>query len=120
MEIRDYTTIEQSKKLLELGLSRDTANMVYLYWINSKTKEEGIEEIPTIGLPIENCDIPCWSLGALLRIMPDNFIELLKEGGMYRVKAEQKYVSCLSENPIDVVFEMVVNLLEKGYIEKEK
>lgn len=67
------TNIEQSKKLVEFGLDINTADMVYLYWINSKTKQEGIDDIPTIReeLPIQKADIPAWSLSALLKNLPN-------------------------------------------------
>ena len=35
----NYTIIEQSKKLTELGLSRDIADMVYQYNFTLKTNE---------------------------------------------------------------------------------
>lgn len=63
-----YTSIEQSKKLLELGLNPNTADMFY------PKIDEGLYSVfPVIGYEIfkkQISDIPCWSLGALLDVLP--------------------------------------------------
>ena len=82
------TSIDQSKRLLELGLSSETADMYYEYVI---PKSDKIIHVPKIGSPIEalrmfnmgytacgnrpikleeNC-IPAWSLTALLKVIGD-------------------------------------------------
>lgn len=68
--IKSYTDLKQSKKLAEI-LPLESADMVYFYWINHRTKKEGVDEIPTIRgeLLIDNCDTPCWSLAALLSVI---------------------------------------------------
>ena len=60
------TTIEQSKRLLELGLKKETADMVYQaigVTPFNKWKEHKIEED----------FFPAWSLHRLLSIMPTTF-----------------------------------------------
>ena len=62
------TSIEQSKKLIELGISVDTADMFWTYdfvvnYIN------GLNVILDNFKPEEN-DIPAWSLSALLELIP--------------------------------------------------
>lgn len=74
--IKSYTDIHQSKKLAKI-LPLESADMMYMYWIKSTPegiKQEGIDGIPTIKeeLPIDSCDIPCWSLAALLNVLPKN------------------------------------------------
>ena len=64
--MKHYTTIEQSKKLVELGLNPDTADMHYSKII----KDTNVTYIPELLLDDNDCDIPCWSLGALINIMP--------------------------------------------------
>ena len=70
--IRAYTTIEQSKKLAEI-LPVETADMTYC-------------AIHNIGQAIHHCnvpifahamneDIPCWSLAALMKLLPSKFTE---------------------------------------------
>lgn len=62
----NYTTIEQSKKLLELGLKPDTADM---YWMDWKRDTNSIT-IPNIKGVIDEKDLPCWSVGALFELLP--------------------------------------------------
>ena len=71
-----YTTLEQSKKLLELGLNPKTADMFYCYGMDV-TATWDYDKEPTINgeeLHMDVCDIPCWSLGALLNAMPVHII----------------------------------------------
>lgn len=62
------TNIEQSRKLLELGLKKETADM---YWVNHLDLW-----MPVMLLyedrPLDNNDIPAWSLHRLLAMMPKN------------------------------------------------
>lgn len=114
------TDLKQSKKLVELGLDPNTADMMYLYWINSETKQEGIEDIPIVReeLPIQKGDVPAWSLTALLKLMPSRIdgsytkLTKLHEYGWY-IEGHQKV-----GEPVDVAFEMVCWLLDNGYIKK--
>lgn len=66
------TTLEQSKKLIELGISVNTADMFYTYdfviddinGINAITKKFKPEEK----------DVPAWSTEALMKLLPAEFI----------------------------------------------
>lgn len=71
------TSIEQSRKLMKLGVDPSTADM---YWacrydrIRNKSIEWPVvrRRLPDGDyLPLLSQDIPCWSLPALLKIMPD-------------------------------------------------
>ena len=82
-----YTSIGQSKMLLELGLSPESADMYYKYVLSNSDK---IIHNPEICSPINALEwynkgytisgknaltsdefcVPCWSLGALLEVMP--------------------------------------------------
>lgn len=60
------TTIEQSKRLLDLGLSGDTADMLWMPQLSVR---------PVVGNPNEVCNIivkdnaiPAWSLNRLIEI----------------------------------------------------
>ncbi len=90
------TSLEQSKKLLSLGLDPSTADMWYSYYGNSKYN-------PTVAYKgqqwflcqIRNSlhdDIPCWSLTALLKLLPD----------IIKVK-EECYTFSLIKNVIEYV-----------------
>ena len=62
------TTVEQSKRLLGLGLKPETADM---YWVNHLDLW-----MPVMLLyedrPLDNNDIPAWSLHRLIEMMPKN------------------------------------------------
>ena len=102
----NYTSKEQSKRLIELGLSKDTADMFY-----PDTNE--LSEIRTLPRCIEfeddKAELPCWSVGALLGILPDNC-------GIN--KEDEKYVasylggSYTSDNPVDACVSMIEYLHE--------
>lgn len=69
-----YTTIEQSKKLLELGIDKDTADMEYMFHRNDGKL---VAPSPFIKDGFENTGedrvfdfTPCWSLTALLNLLP--------------------------------------------------
>ena len=70
----NYTNIEQSEKLLSLGLSPESADLSY------STIEDNGEycESPNIWWNIDYSRenrIPCWSVGALLEIIPQYHIQ---------------------------------------------
>jgi hypothetical protein len=122
------TSIEQSNKLIELGLDVNTADM---FW-DLLDGDEPDEKVPNccwdrFDITI-NEFVPAWSLSALLELMP--FIKL--EGS--DVKCEPKilkYISgeylCsyededfevarLEKSPLDAAFEMMCWLLENGHL----
>ena len=126
-----YTSIEQSKKLLELGLNSETADMLW---------EQHFFEIPyvtvkpytTKGRSIISHILPCWSLGALMELMP-KIKEDEDDGGCYPtlckgyntdkwhcVYRSSIYITNWCDTSIDAAFEMVVRLLENGYIKTDR
>lgn len=139
--MKHYTTVEQSKKLVELGLNPETADMGWNVFSDDSTR----------CLPINDWDlskngeggtefIPCWSLGALLEVMPEQItysdfkpfpIGLFKgdkekhsKYGHYWIQyfcTEEGgvYVQTNGHTPIEAAYNMVVWLLENNYIEKK-
>ena len=120
------TTIEQSKKLLELGIDVNIADMHYyknsfgdyiegLY--NSSDLKEGCE---LKGIEY----IPAWSLSALVEILSDItdysfeliFLKRTTDGrgdvleNIYRCSVDMK--DTWNTEPIDAIFEMIVWLKE--------
>ena len=121
------TSLEQSKKLLELGIDPQTADMIY-YWFGSFELNDEWHELHLGTNRVNDKDIPAWSLAALLEIMPyvDNIrpfnLTKMWEGGENN-REHVKYVctyyyihSTESDNPIDACVEMIVYLKEKGLI----
>jgi len=110
------TSIEQSKKLIELGIDVNTADMHYSTWtilnegeyILSPNQGETIEELQE---DYGNQVIPAWSLSALLRLMP-NF-NMFKRTIECRIETTNHLIDKACD-PIDAAFEMVVWLKENG------
>ena len=136
----NYTSIEQSKKLLELGLSVKTADMVYLKYADSDNpapRFDGCAPIILMDIPIDEIDcetLPCWSLGALLEMIPDKIeyvgsecdLSLAKdwisyEGyGTYDASYTVQPMIFKDKPLVDLLFESIIWLLENGYIKKEE
>ena len=80
METRIATSIEQSKKLIELGIDINTADMHYSTWtilnegeyILSPNQGETIEELQE---DYGNQVIPAWSLSALIQVLPITIVD---------------------------------------------
>ncbi len=110
------TTIEQSKKLIELGLDVNTADMMWF--------DDGLGElIEMVGCnPTTSDDIPAWSLSTLLMLMPKlyEFENAHDDGGCqpnlckgwdnnqwHIVYRSSIYITEWYDDPIDAAFEMV-------------
>lgn len=144
--MQHYTTVEQSKRLLELGLSPKTADMYYPIQWNENNTAYFYDGTPIIGI-MDVDDLPCWSLGALIEVMPvtlplypDATEESVRVGNhrksdliasmegylrrSYDGCYEYKYggIHCVGDYaaPINAAYKMVCWLLENGYIEEEK
>lgn len=115
------TTIEQSKKLLYLGIKAETADMWY---INGEGK-------PRIGKWSENQhdwdDIPAWSLVALIEILRQrkdcnslnthtNSASLCFVETSYYKNANWQKISCVKENLIDACVEIIIKLHEQNLL----
>jgi hypothetical protein len=121
--MQHYTTIEQSKKLLELGLNPKSTDMGYLW--NGCVFSEYPASKQTIFKKVGN--IPCWSLGALFEVMPeiDNQLPSLRKYKNYYCVVYSDNVTRLGDNqwqngktPTEAAYNMVVWLIENGYINK--
>ena len=138
--MKHYTTIEQSKKLIELGLSAESADMEYIaqYGSDDEYFEPAVFKIETeidSDYP-EPVTLPCWSLGALLEVMPlylydedDDFYMMALDHNSngwnvsYGGEDEYDFIRFADEGgktPIEAAYNMVVWLLENGYIEKRE
>lgn len=116
------TSINQSQKLIELGIDVNTADMHYSKWDNNDEEEE--YHLKCGGLPMLDFkyakNIPAWSLSRLLELIPD-----LK---LSNVCIDKWILGYYSENgwlikesnflntPLDAAFEMVCYLLENKLI----
>lgn len=105
------TDINQSKKLIELGIDISTADMLWTYdfMVNDIN---GLNVISEQLKPEEN-DIPAWSLTALMGLIPPGNI-LLRDALNGKYKCINTVDSDYYDNPVDAAFEMVVWLKQNG------
>lgn len=104
------TSIKQSKKLIELGVDIDTADM---YWDYDIQKHEDYPMV--MDEQFDDTCIPAWSLTALLKLIPPGNI-LLRDALSEKYKCINTVDSNLYDNPVDAAFEMVCWLKENGKI----
>lgn len=123
--MKSYTDLEQSKKLAEF-LPLESADYHYIaqgeksYHYSYSLSNDAIEQY--------NGDIkyiPCWSLSALLDVLPDevgdnHYLTLDKEGKEYCCCYEDcngnSSLHVFASNPIDACVEMILKLKEKNLI----
>lgn len=124
----NYTTSEQSKKLLELGLDPNTADLTLNLYAEKETvimkpyrecKEFfNVSEIPSFL-------IPCWSI-ELIDLMP---YEIKEDGDTYRLLVTHKLVqyprlttlwpslhNSHADSTFEAAYNMMIWLLENKYL----
>ena len=114
--MKSYTDLEQSKMLAEI-LPIESADMVWqkIYDENHTMSDYRVEIIPYRFY--SGIGVPCWSLAALLSVLPR--IDIEKETWSddtydYRVKVyiDDGYVGDWFDNPVDACVEMITKLHE--------
>lgn len=123
------TSIEQSKKLIELGIDVNSADMVY------HKNLEGTYNLRVVNNILEY-DIPAWSLSALLELMPSYLFEFERGIDLNLYPSINRKVWLCSYMPnvienmktdkfkqithadslVDAVFDMIVWLKENNYL----
>jgi len=112
------TSIEQSKKLMELGIDVNTADMYW--WYGGKVYYvEAMED----GDFNKESDIPCWSLAALLEVIPNVVVENFDDT-TYVVSAHKKidgvgyaYLGGAdADNSVDACVELIEKLHKDGLL----
>ena len=115
------TSIEQSRRLLALGLKKETADM---YW--TKPFNEWIAIVGDGNADEDN--IPAWSLHRLIEMMP---LDAIPEGGFDNcftlIKNYPKGYSVEydgfsyyhKENIYDTIIEGIEHLIKEGYFNKK-
>ena len=110
--MKSYTDIEQSKKLAEI-LPLESADMFLamngMLPVMSKYIDDGL-------VTADETSIPCWSLAALLDILPDG-TDVIKDKSdtenekyMCTVGIKDNIISTFANNPVDACVEMIVKL----------
>lgn len=129
--MKHYTTISQSKKLLSLGLSPESADMA---WIDRPSRVTDCPDVPVImdieleSMIPQNKLIPCWSVGALLELIltikSSKSFHLSIEDGVYCMCyndfSNGDYEEFVGSTPLEAAYNTVYWLLENNYIKTEK
>lgn len=110
------TSIEQSKRLVELWIDVKTADMYYPNRVGIDNYALPIEW--KNGLSLLSQEIPAWSLTALMELMNRNCynVSLNCHGAEWNIKFDdsEKYKDFTKDYAVDAAFEMVCWLLENG------
>ena len=116
------TSIDQSKKLTELGIDVNTADMYY------DVNNYGIQSKPEVAVgKVWSKDIPAWSLAALLNIIPVtcddgrhclSLINSNPNGDVdwlccYEDCNGNLLMECYGINQVDACYEMIIKLHEQ-------
>ena len=125
----DYTTISQSKQLIEAGLKIDTADKFF-----NCGDSNDVRELKSC-LSLKDVDIPCWSIEALSELLPPYLFEFERgvDLNIYRnLNGKGWHVSYLPNNTesllkdkfrqisngntlIEAVYNMILWLLENNH-----
>lgn len=113
------TTREQSKKLQELGVTADTADMFYPLGSSFPEVCDNEDNL--------QADYPAWSLGALIKLMPDTIIlddrsccglSILNKGVYYRRLTGLDIIQGYEyDNIFKNCVRMIAWLVNHGYIQ---
>ena len=118
--IKSYSDLEQSKVLADI-LPLESADMYYPWYIEEDgdhIKSGHRISIPSIGNFIHKVNIlPCWSLAALLSVLPEYNLQRTDWGNKTEYKIvvttdEDNYASKNYDNPLDACYEMILKLHE--------
>jgi hypothetical protein len=109
--MKSYTDLEQSKKLTEI-LPRESADMEYMFLKRDGSK---VSNVPFVkdGFEEPECCytfIPCWSLAALLGVLPSATLDSSNDH-YYRLNCMERYIQWY-DSPIDACYEMIIRLHE--------
>ena len=112
--MKSYTSFEQSERLAEI-LPPESADMQYYMF-----QDGSHDDIPFFTLPSDKGHLPCWTLAALIDLMPLE-VSLNKQTDgtdiyYYMASYETRYFDVYSQrhlNAIDACVEMALKLHER-------
>ena len=119
------TSVEQSKRLLDLGLNPETADMELIHNIFSNTYEPLPKAFPTAN----KCEIPAWSLHRLKCLLPTKIpyesgyltTEIINNVNLMFITdtSEQRVISFIHENLYESMIKCIKWLIKEDYFNKE-
>lgn len=104
------TNIEQSKKLLKLGLDINTADMYWYYDITPKQFYDTPWVMDEEFKP--ELDMPAWSLSALFALLPKHYHLAKESGGYFYCYHVHNKESNGFDTPLESVFNTILELIE--------
>lgn len=104
--IKSYTDLEQSKKLVEI-LPTESADMCWYLATKGNPNAMFNEGYNKYG----DFEIPCWSLAALLSVLPSATLDSSNDH-YYRLHCVERFTEW-HNNPVDACVEMVIKLNEQ-------
>lgn len=110
--IKSHTDLQQSKKLSEI-LPLESADM---WWTALNWQEtEYYVEVKQDGINQPKKAISCWSLAALLGVLPEYNLQRTDWGNKTEYKVvvtvnEDNYASSNYDNPLDACYELILKL----------
>lgn len=110
-----YTTIEQSKRLIELGLDPKTADLCRGWAIVDKE----YFMIPFVRKPIDD-ELPTWSLDALLKVIPCPYQMTRGRNGAVQFMLLTVPQRETFQTELEAVYTMVEWLLENDLLDEIK
>jgi len=122
--MKAYSDLEQSKKLAQI-LPLESADMWWNFY--SVTTDNTTPQIIHIDTPWVGSfnwnnkpdNIPCWSLAALLSVLPKNLHTVLAIGEREKYaigSTDTNKYDCIADNPVDVCVEMILKLHEQNLL----
>lgn len=114
------TSIEQSKKLIELGIDVNTADMYY------DCNSYGIQGKPEVAVgTVWSKDIPAWSLATLIELLPNKIVVNNEKYFLHFTKNKveyvgivtwdgQKSISAEADDLLDACYNIIVKLKNNG------
>lgn len=130
--MKSYTDLEQSKKLIELGIDVNTADMMWDDWsLIDEGWKLSVGYHPEIEKDYGRKCYPAWSIAALLEILPeeitdDNGYKTYIDIRKYDLKYQIAYYTSLNwsdtiatdeyENLVDACVDMIFTLKEKNLL----
>ena len=120
------TTREQSERLLELGIKKETADMtIHIknddgWYVTAEPFYEWEDDMNTIpSLEETEPILPAWSLGRLIKLMPKTAIMHTQEGDA-RIDIDMYAIEILvSEDPIAEAVSVIEWLIKEGNFNKK-
>ena len=122
--IKNHTDIEQSRKLAKF-LSHESADMWYWEWPTAPRYNNYERPMPHKGEDIVN--VPCWSLSALLSVLPKYIGSSIlrmdigeKDFAIWYDNlsgiVDEILPDITKDNPVDACYEMICRLKENNMI----